>query len=121
MDIIIVVALILAALLLIGLAAAWANGIGKTKAYLRLLLWKARGAKTAPEIPAGAIAVEHPDAALARQAHLERIAMARARAMAQTTPPESTTELSEGDEIVLLDEDDEPEAPSDRKVGDGQG
>lgn len=114
----------------------------RQRTYVRLLWWRLRGAKTAPEIPAGAIAVEHPDAAVAREALNQRIALARARAETQTAAQveaqkqvaadlgtgDDSFVLSVGDEIVLLDdlqdevnETGEAEIITSRRVTDGQG
>lgn len=124
-DIIIAVLLgLLAGAIVAGLVLLLAPGRDRRTAYLRLLWWRVRGAKTAPEIPAGAIAVEHPDAAVARDALNERIAAARHRAAAlaakeaeQQTQSEPIV-LSEGDEIVLLEEEEDPPHPYETLLAD---
>lgn len=77
------------------------------KRRLRLLSWQLRGAKKAPEIDAGDIAVVHPDALAARQAFEERMGRERDRALVATLPEGAAPELSEGSEIVFVDESEE--------------
>lgn len=83
------------------------------KRRLRLLSWQLRGAKKAPEIDAGDIAVVHPDSLAARKAFEERMGRERAAALVGTLPPGASPELAEGGEIVFLDEPDLPDTQID--------
>ena len=81
--------------------------LGRLKRRARLAWWQITGGTKAPEIDAGDIAQIHPDALAARKAHEERLGNARAASLAHSSSV--PVEMTEGGEIVLLDEEPAPE------------